>query len=218
MNGKNQMTAKKAIIWIIISGILTGLSIYYMWYWLIWIALVPFFYLLPANSFKQSLVYGLVFGIIETGILLFLMVSGPQWFNQHKPSVNTPYIYIGIIYFTIFPVLIALALTWLGKKRRSSSQLVLAISAAIIWALFEWLIIGVFKDSGWLKFTIGFSQIKLINDDYIVYGYSQGVASFIIVWVNYLLSRAILLNNLKMAFTGIFTIEIFYFLGVLLAT
>ena len=96
------------LLLVIASGILSGFSIYHMNFWLIWVALIPFLMVLPAQSMKRSMFYGLLFGLVKGGVLLHWIINGTARFSGTETLLGIPLFLIVILYYALYPILFTL--------------------------------------------------------------------------------------------------------------
>ena len=159
----------------LISGVLLALAFPKLsWDWLAWIALVPLFVVLgKAKGWKESLLYGFLFGFFFFGIHLF-------WLGSLFRFVGW-WVVLAWGAFTLFQTLFILIFVALLRLIRSKGTSY-AVLAALLWVLVEWC--RTWGPFGVSLGGIGYSQVSLLPLIQIASLTSVYGVSFLVVLVN----------------------------------
>ena len=203
------------IFMVILSGIMVSISIYHVWFWLIWIALVPLLSVLLSQPPKKAFFYGWLFGITEASVLLFWITASTQRYSGSQTLLGVPIWMAAVLYYAFFPALFAVVFTWFfGKKEHIKSSLVLQIIlAGAIWILCEWLRMNLLPGMPWLKYSLGFTQASNLNGIQLAAVTGQWGISAVIMAVNYLFVYAIVKKQCSVAVIGAGLVLLFYGFG-----
>jgi apolipoprotein N-acyltransferase len=206
------------LLLIITSGILSGLSVYHMNFWLIWIALIPLFLVLPTQPIKRSIFYGLLFGLVKGGILLHWIINGTARFSGTETLLGIPLILIIILYYSLFPILFTIVYSKLATKEKNRGNSIVAqiLLASFLWISFEWLQMNLFMGIPWVKDTIAFSQLRNLYGIQLASITGQWGISFIIIAVNLLFALAIKNKKISYSIFGFGVLVLFYISGVVI--
>ena len=202
------------LVLVIVSGILSGLSVYHMNPWLIWVALIPLFVVLPAQSIKRSIFYGLLFGIAKGGILLHWIVMGTARFSGTETLLGIPLFLIVILYYALYPILFTLIYSKLilREKNKNVPVIIQIFLASFLWISVEWLQMNLLMGIPWVKDTIAFSQLRSLYGIQLASITGQWGISFIVIAANLLFALAIK-NKKRNYFVFGFTIIILFYMS-----
>lgn len=207
------LTKHKHIIPVLLSGIVTGLCIYNMLFWLVWVALIPFFVAVHDKSKAKAFVYGLLYGLIEGAILFFWMVDATRRYTGTETLLGILLLVIAMVYRGLFPAFFALIFSYVTTQTKKLNPLLCAATAASIWVVMEWININTLTGIPWVKYTLGFTQVKQLYGLQWAAITGQLGISFAIVFVNMVLAIFIEKKNHHMAITGIACVFLFYVIG-----
>lgn len=209
---------KLNILLLIISGLLSGLSIYHLNFWLIWFALIPFFIVFPTKSIRQSILYGGIFGLVQGSILLYWIIEGAARFSGAETFLGIPIFLLAVVYYSGYFILFAILYSHLQKRDKAFSLVITALIAASVWIVFEWLKMNVFLGIPWVKDTLAISQIKSLYGIQLASITGQWGISFVIIIVNVLFASAMKNKNLKQVVPAFMLILLFYVSGLFIYT
>jgi len=201
---------------VIISGIATGLSIYHISYWLIWVALVPFLAVVSGQDKRTSFLYGLLFGIVEGSILFFWMVEGTQRYTGSSTLLGIPLYAVLSLYVALFPAFFGMMVSFLTEQRKTGSVLLSVLTASFFWVILEWVNTNIMNGVPWIKYTLGFTQATNLYGLQPVSVTGQWGVSFVVILINFYLALAIREKKVKTACFAIAGVFLFYFSGFLI--
>jgi len=201
---------------VILSGIATGLSIYYVSFWLIWVALVPFLSVITGQSRKKSFLFGLLFGVTEGSILFFWIIEGTQRYSGSTTLLGIPIFLFLVFFVALFPAAFALVVSILTTVRAKQSVVFTAVVSAFVWVIFEWININILSGVPWIKYSLGFTQAENLYGLQLVSVTGQWGISFIIVLVSCYLASALREKNVKTAYFAFAGVFLFYFTGFMI--
>ncbi len=199
---------------ILFSGALVGLAIYNVWFWLTWIALIPFFYSLKETTAKQAFLYGFTFGSAQGLILLFWIINATQKYSGSNTLLGIPLLLIAVIYFALYPAIFALSYSYLIK--RISNIILLTLATGFLWVVIEWANVNILTGIPWIKYSLGFSQTTSLYGMQLNSVTGQWGISFVIVVANFLFAHAITCKSAKPAVFSLGIIILFFFAGYIL--
>ena len=202
------------ILWVILAGIIVGLSVYHILYWLIWIALIPFFIVISQHGLKQNILYGFIYGVVSGSILLFWIINSTQKYSGSDTLLGIPLYILFVLYYAIFPLLFTASYSFV--KSRVKNNINLVVASAFLWIVIEWINVNVLPGIPWVKYTLGFTQSTSLLGIQLCSVTGQWGISFVIVVVSMLFTHAITTKEAKPAFTGISLIIVFYLAGFVL--
>lgn len=216
MNHSSTVRGHLDFLKLIVSGILTGLSIQHLWFWLIWIALIPFLSVLYTVPLKRAFSHGLIFGISAASVLLSWIIGATQRYSGSQTLLGIPIWIAAILYFALYPAIFSVAFSWfLHKKSNVKMFLILQIFlAGAIWILCEWVRLNLLAGIPWIKYTLGFTQAKSLYGIQLAAITGQWGISFVIIAVNLLFVHAILKKKYSTALIGLGLVLLFYGFGL----
>ncbi len=203
------------IVFIVISGILSGFSVYKMNPWVVWFALAPFLLILPAHSIKKSMFYGLLFGLVKGSVLLHWIINGTARFSGTETLLGIPLFLIIILYYSIYPIIFTVTYSKLITKEKNKEMRIIhkVLIASFLWVILEWLQMNILMGIPWVKDTIAFSQLRNLYGIQLASITGQWGISFTIIAVNLLFALAIKNKKITYSFYGFSIIIGFYILG-----
>lgn len=201
-----------------VAGLLTGLSLYHMWFWLIWVALVPFFFVLPVRPLKHTLLRGGVFGVAQAGVLLFWIVPATQRYAGRPTLLGIPLFLLAVASMALFPAIFASVYSYLVSRTsfKSWPRFFAALCAGAAWIVVEWINVNTLPGLPWVKYTLAFSQARSVTGLQSAGLAGQWAISFFILIANLLFADAIRRKRLKPLWAGIAVIFLFYMSGSML--
>lgn len=204
-------SSKRKILYSIFSGLMLGLSYYYMLPLLAWFALVPLLIVvLSAPPFK-ALKFGFLAGVIQALVMYFWIVKViSSYMGEVHPLGLFLLFSISISYAALYLALFSWLVSLISRSVPKDSFI------HILAGTFIWVSLELFKDKffgnalPWFSYPIAISQAKVLPFIGIVSLGSIYILSTVLVLVNFLLGYYFIRKNRTFLFwaIGLFILNI----------
>ncbi|WP_017257664.1 apolipoprotein N-acyltransferase [Pedobacter arcticus] len=185
------MELKKVYLLILFTGIFSAFSVLNAYFLLSWVCYIPLFYILNSNSKLSFFKSGFCFGIGVSTVSFFWIFKGANEFSGNSWIYGTFLILISSSLFSLYWAVLIKSLGILSLKCKNNPYL-MALCAASVFVLFESVLNYVFNKAPYYMYNSGYG---LLNNIYTIQWASYfglPILSFIVVFVNYLISKIII--------------------------
>ena len=209
------MDKKSALLILSMGGILTGISLLFLQFYLAWFCFVPLFYILEKANTKQSFFFGLTFGIITSSILFYWVFQVTARYSGGFTIYSLLLYIAAIIYFSLYFALLGIGYRYLVSR---SGNLVLAgLSIAAFYTLLEYIKMHLYQGMPWFRVNLAVAQAQ---SKWAIQWASLGgfyIVIFFIVCINYLLTQFLYKKDVFLFKAAIVVLVIFWGCGFLLS-
>ncbi len=176
------------ILYSLISGLLLGLSYYYMLFPLAWFALVPLLFVILSEPPSRALKYGFLAGLIQAVVMYFWMAKVISSYMGEVHPLGVFFLFsISIFYAALYPTLFSWLVSFISRSIPKYS-LIHILTGTIVWVGLELFKDKIFGNSfPWFSYPIAISQAKVLPLIGIVSLGSVYILSAILVLVNFFL-------------------------------
>lgn len=140
---------KNNIFLISISAILSGVAFTNMFYFLLFVSIIPVFYVMNKTSTKKNIAFGFIFGTVLGAVFYYWMLEAFGNYTDGKNiGLAIGFITVSILVKGVFYALIFGCVSFLWKMislENKKQQLLQLFAIASVWVLLEALIPIVFK-------------------------------------------------------------------------
>lgn len=176
----------------LLAGLLSGVAIHYLSWWLGWICYVPIFYLLIKYrvNVRTGMLAGAITGIAQALIIQAWVFPTVAAYTGHFIFPGT-FIWLFLVFFNAVKFLVIFGLTaklLAGIEERSSRKWVTAPLAASLFVAVEALIGSGLKGFPWVYTFLGYTQTTNIYFLQLAEWGGVGVISWFVVLVNFMLA------------------------------
>lgn len=203
------MKRKSTSLWLaLVSGILTALAFpKFNLNFLIWIALIPLFFIIYQSNSKRAFLAGWLAGLIFYGLLLYWIPYVPAHYGNLPPSLSLIIYFIFISFLALFWALFS---WWQARINRHVPRIAYLL-APFFWVSLEYILTFIFTGFPWG--LLGYAQaqnLPLIQISTItgVYG-----VSFLIVLVSASFVQSILTKKRSPFFLSLALVIIIHLIG-----
>jgi len=177
------------------GGVFISLSSMYSLFLLMWFGIVPLFFIVEGNTFKQTIPYLFIISMFAGALPFMWMYEVVQRYSGTQTQLGfililfPPLIFfITILVFSFFYSILLKDLTKVTYK---------IIGTASLWVIVEWIGTYLLKGIPWHDLNLAYTQV---TDLYILQIASWGgiwAVSFIVIVINYYIYQAIVRRNIK---------------------
>lgn len=213
---KDIVRTKFVVPILLVGGIMCGIAYLFMQFYLAWFCIIPLLYVLEKADFRQSFLYGLLYGLVTSSILFYWIFSVASRYSGVFSFYSILFYGIAVVYFSLYFALFGMAYRFFNSH--SKNIILSGISIAAIYVLLEFLKMQLLPGMPWFHYNLAVTQAQNL---WIIQWASIGgiyLIIFAIVFFNYLLIQFLIRKQGILLKTALGVSIIFFSVGFLLST
>ncbi len=192
------------IIYSIVSGLLLGVSYYYMFSPIAWVALVPLLFVILSEPPSRAFKFGFLAGLVQAVIMYFWMAKVTSSYMGEVHPISVFFLFLISIFYAAIQLTLFSWLVSFISHNISKKSFVNILTGTFIWIGIELLKDKAFGNSfPWFSYPIAISQAKVFPLIGIVSLGSIYFLSAILVLVNFFLGYSLIKKRRFFLFVAI---------------